>query len=165
MGLNSGFKGLTLIVQLHTELLVTVRDTSAGCNGAQGVYSCTRSHTLLARWTLSATKYKQKDIGDSIPPMPGLLTEKWKCKQIVSVTERRGLSTDEISLWVTCIWRNSVTFTFTSLKTLDLKKYILVELTITAFYRHYAAGCVSGTKILSPSASTDMKCPGVGTSL
>jgi len=27
--------------------------------------------------------------------MPGLLTEKWKCKQIVSVTERRGLNTLE----------------------------------------------------------------------
>jgi hypothetical protein len=24
--------------------------------------------------------------------MPGLLTENWKCKQIASVTERRGLS-------------------------------------------------------------------------
>jgi len=34
MGFNSGFKGLTLtlIVQLHTKLLVTVRDTSADCN-------------------------------------------------------------------------------------------------------------------------------------
>jgi hypothetical protein len=28
----------------------------------------------------------------NIPFMPGLLTEKWKCKQIVSVTERWGLS-------------------------------------------------------------------------
>jgi len=38
--------------------------------------------------------YKQKEIeGDYIPPTTGLLTEKWKCKQIVSVTERRGLST------------------------------------------------------------------------
>jgi len=36
--------------------------------------------------------YKQKEIeGDYIPPTPGLLTE--KCKQIVSVTERRGLCT------------------------------------------------------------------------
>jgi len=38
------------------------------------------------------TKHKQKDIGDYIPPMPGVLTKKWKCKQILWVTERQGLS-------------------------------------------------------------------------
>ena len=33
--------------------------------------------------------------------MPGLLTEKWKCKQIVLVTERRELSMIKLSLWLT----------------------------------------------------------------
>jgi len=34
MGFNSGFKGLilALIVQVHTKLLVTVRDNSTDCN-------------------------------------------------------------------------------------------------------------------------------------
>ena len=32
--------------------------------------------------------------------MPGLLTEKWKCKQTVWVTERRELSMIKLSLWL-----------------------------------------------------------------
>jgi len=34
-----------------------------------------------------------------MPPMSGLLTEKWKCKQMVWVTERRELSMIKLSLW------------------------------------------------------------------
>ena len=33
--------------------------------------------------------------------MPGLLTKKWKCKQMVSVTERRERSVIKLSLWLT----------------------------------------------------------------
>jgi len=39
---------LTLIVQLHTKLLVTIRDILQTTTGAQGSSSCSRSHTLLA---------------------------------------------------------------------------------------------------------------------
>jgi hypothetical protein len=43
--------------------------------------------------TLSGTTYKRREIeGNYIPAMSGLLTEKQKCKQIVSVKEKRGLS-------------------------------------------------------------------------
>ena len=52
------------------------------------------THCSRDKQTLNATTHKQNEIeGDYIPAMPGLLTEKWKCKQIVWVTERRGLST------------------------------------------------------------------------
>jgi len=33
--------------------------------------------------------------------MPGLITKKWKCKQMVCVTERRELSMIELRLWLT----------------------------------------------------------------
>ena len=40
--------------------------------------------TRMCAPALSATTYRQKGIeGNYIPPMPGLLTEKWKCKQTV----------------------------------------------------------------------------------
>ena len=82
---------LALIVQLHSKLLVTVRYNLQTVTGAHCSYSCARPHALLPRWKLSATTYKQKDIeGNYLPPTPGLLTKKQKCKQTVSVTERRG---------------------------------------------------------------------------
>jgi len=34
--------------------------------------------------TLSVSSYKRKEIeGNDIPPMPGLITKKWKSKQMV----------------------------------------------------------------------------------
>ena len=48
---------------------------------------------------LSATTYKQKEIeGNFIPPMPGLLTKKWKCKQRVRVTGKARTKHDKIKL-------------------------------------------------------------------
>ena len=53
-------------------------ETQQTATAAQG------SYTLLAQKTLSANTYKQKEVeGNYIPPMPGLLTKKWKCKQMV----------------------------------------------------------------------------------
>ena len=33
--------------------------------------------------------------------MPGLLTKKWKCRQMVWVADRRELSMIKLSLWLT----------------------------------------------------------------
>jgi len=48
------------------------------------------NRTHGSRYKHSPTTYKQKEIkGDYIPPMTDRLTEKYKCKQIASVAERR----------------------------------------------------------------------------
>jgi len=71
---------LSLTVQLHSKLLVTVRDPSADCDWlTRHLLLHTSTHTLLAQQTFSATAYtcKQKEIeGNYLPPMPGLLTKK-----------------------------------------------------------------------------------------
>jgi hypothetical protein len=52
----------------------------------------------LARPHKHINKKKSKE-----PHMPGLLTEKWECKQIVSVTERRAIRAMKISKHLPCV--------------------------------------------------------------
>jgi hypothetical protein len=81
---------------------VTVRDTQQTATGAQGSYCYVLQPAHCSHNKHLAPTYKQKEIeGNYIPPMPGLLTKKWKCKQMVWVTERREISMVELSLWLT----------------------------------------------------------------
>jgi len=58
-----------------------------------------RQSTHCSRDAFSASSYEQNEIeGIYIPPMPCLLTKKWKCKQVVGVTDRRELSMIKLSL-------------------------------------------------------------------
>jgi hypothetical protein len=81
---------------------VTVRDTQQTATGAQGSYCYVRQSTHCSRYKHLARPVikKNKIEGTDIPPLLGLFTERWKCKQTVWVTDRRELSMTKLSLWL-----------------------------------------------------------------
>ena len=65
----------------------------------EAIVTCVNRHNARA---IKRDHLGQNEIeGNYIPPMSGLIAEKWKCKLMVWVTERRELSVIELSLWLT----------------------------------------------------------------
>jgi len=81
--------------------------------------------------------------GNYIPPLPGLLIEKWKCKEMLCVTARRELNTIKLSLLLTYnAYRNAgKKRNKTTIKT----KLIFVNYTVTpplgrSYFTHQMGG-------------------------
>ena len=77
----------------------TVRATQQTAAAEQSSYCYMCCSTNCSRDTLSESGYKQKEMeGNCIPPMPVMLTKKWKCKQRVWFTGRARNEHDKIKL-------------------------------------------------------------------
>ena len=78
----------------------TVPDTQQTATAAQGSYRYMRQSTFCSRDKHLVRPFinKTEIEGNYVPPMPGMLSKKWKCKQMVWVTGKARTKHDKIQL-------------------------------------------------------------------